>query len=118
MQALSSFPSPSSDTSNNQARAVLSKDEENMKSPVNRILIIHNNSSLFQWFSDLLLYSRGVTLVDKQTLAGGHVPLPDGGVRPSGDDVRVLHRHAVYVAGVTPEESSLSVSETIPHLFT
>ena len=38
MQALSSFPSPSSDTSNSQARAVLSKDEENMKSPVNKIL--------------------------------------------------------------------------------
>ena len=38
MQALSSFPSPSSDTSNNQARAVLSKDEENIKSPVNKIL--------------------------------------------------------------------------------
>ena len=38
MQALSSFPSPSSDTSKSQARAVLSKDEENMKSPVNKIL--------------------------------------------------------------------------------
>lgn len=38
MQALSSLPSPSSDTSKSQARAVLSKDEENIKSPVNRIL--------------------------------------------------------------------------------
>merc|ERR1719361_2834718 len=34
---VSSSPSPSSDTSNSQARAVLSKDEENMKSPVNKI---------------------------------------------------------------------------------
>merc|ERR1712168_1554060 len=34
---LSSSPTPSSDTSNNQARAVLSKDEENIKSPVNKI---------------------------------------------------------------------------------
>ena len=38
MQALSSLPSPNSDTSNSQALAVLSNEDEKMKSPVSRIL--------------------------------------------------------------------------------
>ena len=64
MQALSSFPSPSSETSNSQARAVLSKEEENMKSPVNRIL---SQKFIFmsEGFLHLLLDSRGVALVNK-----------------------------------------------------
>ena len=38
MQAWSSWPSAISDVSNSQALAVLSKEEEKMKSPVIRIL--------------------------------------------------------------------------------
>ena len=102
MQALSSFPSPSSDTSNSQARAVLSKDEENMKSPVNKILRQELYFRVPREGRDLLLYSGGMTLVYKETLAGGHVPLPDGGVRPARDDVGVLHRHTVDVTRVAP----------------
>ena len=50
----------------------------------------------------VLLYSGGVTLVDEETLAGGHVPLPDGRVCSPGDHVGVLHRHAIDVAAVAP----------------
>ena len=57
---------------------------------------------------DLLLYSGGMALVYKETLAGGHVPLPDGGVRPARDDVGVLHRHTVDVAGVAPGKDRYS----------
>ena len=46
----------------------------------------------------LLLYPRGVTLVDEEALAGGHVPLPDGGVRAAGDHEGVLGPQAVDVA--------------------
>ena len=47
---------------------------------------------------NLLLYPRGVTLVDEEALAGGHVPLPDGRVRAAGDHEGVLGPQAVDVA--------------------
>ena len=58
---------------------------------------------------DLLLYSGGMALVYKETLAGGHVPLPDGGVRPARDDVGVLHRHTVDVAAVAPGKDNFTL---------
>lgn len=103
MQALSSLPSPNSDTSNSHALAVLSNEEEKMKSPVSRIL--QSNVTCHEQEDRrtiLLLYPGGVALVHEEALAGGHVPLPDGGVRPARDHEGVLHRHAVDVAAVTP----------------
>ena len=103
MQALSSLPSPNSDTSNSHALAVLSNEEEKMKSPVSRIL--QSNVTCHEQEDRrtiLLLYPGGVALVHEEALAGGHVPLPDGGVRPARDDVGVLHRHTVDVARVAP----------------
>ena len=117
MQALSSFPSPSSDTSNSQARAVLSKDEENMKSPVNKILREEFYLRVPRDGRDLLLYSGGMPFVYKETLTGGHVPLPDGGVRPAGDDVGVLHRHTVDVARVAPGEEGGSLLSSLSKLY-
>ena len=79
-----------------------------MKSPVNKILRQEFYFRLPRDGWDLLLYSGGMTLVYKETLAGGHVPLPDGGVRPARDDVGVLHRHAVDVTGVAPGKDRYS----------
>ena len=59
-----------------------------------------------------------MTLVYKETLAGGHVPLPDGGVRPARDDVGVLHRHTVDVTGVAPGKDRYSPLSTKTIIFT
>ena len=63
------------------------------------------------------MYSGGVTLVHKETFAGGHVPLPDGGVRPTRDDVGVLHRHTVDVTRVAPGKDCYTPGEQNYFIF-
>ena len=79
-----------------------------MKSPVNKILREEFYLRVPRDGRDLLLYSGGMPFVYKETLTGGHVPLPDGGVRPARDNVSVLHRHTVDVARVAPGKESYS----------
>ena len=80
-----------------------------MKSPVNKILRQEFYFRVPRDGRDLLLYPGGMTLVHKETLTGGHVPLPDGGVCPARDDVGVLHGHTVDVAGVAPGKDSFTL---------
>lgn len=54
-------------------------------------------------------------LVDKEALAGRHVPLSNGRIGWPGDDVRVVDSHGIDVARVASEiRQAVNVSKKYP----
>ena len=95
-------------------RAVRSLEVEKTKSSVTKILqqLTHFGFEFHFELRHSLVYFPGVPPVDEVALAGGDVPLADGGVRRTGVHVDVVQRRARYVLRVAPS-SETEVEQTI-----
>ena len=95
-------------------RAVRSLEVEKTKSSVTKILqqLTHFGFEFHFELRHSLVYLPGVSPVDEVALAGGDVPLADGGVRRPRVHVDVVQSGARYVLRVAPETET-EVIQTI-----